>query len=81
MTVPSPKRLRDHPELASLLTLKAQLQLLPAVLATVHTADRDDALADQARSMARVSQTLAAQLRAYIGIVDQGLAQRPKKRD
>lgn len=73
MTAPNHTRLRANPELASLLLLKAQLELLPFVLATVHTPCRADALADQARSMTRVSQTLAAQVRAYIRIIEHGL--------
>lgn len=64
------ERLRAHPELATLITLAAQLDLLPAILAVVHGPKRHDAMSDQARSMSRVSRILADQVRAYVGLVD-----------
>lgn len=70
------RRLRDHPELGCLLGLAAQLELVPDVLAAVHTAESADALSDQARSMARVSRILSDQVRAYVGILEQDLAGR-----
>src|SRR5690606_11362194 len=55
------ERLRAHPELASLLALATQLDLLPTVFAAIHGPKQRDALSDQARSMSRVSRILADQ--------------------
>ena len=64
-------RLRAHPELASLVVLALQLEQLPTVLASIHDAERRDALSDQARSMSRVSRILTDQVRAYVGLVEE----------
>jgi len=74
------RQLRAHPELAALMTLAGQLQMLPVVLAVVHDADQRDALAEQARSMARVSQILADQVRAYIGMIEEEVGRKPVRR-
>jgi len=64
------ERLRAHPELASLITLAAQLDLIPTMFAAIHGPKRHDAMSDQARSMSRVSRILADQVRAYMGLLD-----------
>ena len=61
---------RAHPELALVLALEGHLELLPVVLASVHTSEDSGALSDQARSMARVSRVLADQVRAYVGMLE-----------
>jgi len=71
------RQLRAHPELAALMMLAGQLQLLPVVLATVHAPDQRNALAEQARSMARVSQILGDQVRAYMGMVEAEVGRQP----
>lgn len=65
------ERVRRHPEVAPLICLSSQLELLPIVLAAVHEAERRDASADQARSMARVAKVLANQVRAYLGLIEE----------
>lgn len=70
MTPLTPPRLRAHPELAVLVALAAQLELVEVVFATVHGPPERPALADQARSMTRVSRVLAHQIRAYTDLVD-----------
>jgi len=65
-----------------LASLAGQLEQLPVVLAAVHDADQHDALAEQARSMARVSQVLGDQVRAYVGIIEEeivGIATRRRR--
>ncbi len=62
--------LRDHPELATLVALAAQLELVPKVFAAVHGAEDRGALAEQARSMARVCRVLSDQTRAYVGLIE-----------
>lgn len=64
------ERLRAHPELASLVSLATQLELLPMLFASVHDRARRDAMVDQARSMSRVSRILFRQLQAYIDLVE-----------
>lgn len=63
-------RLRENPELAMLVSLAAQLELLEVVFATVHGGEERSALAEQARSMARVGRVLAHQIRAYTDMTD-----------
>jgi hypothetical protein len=46
-----------------LVSLAAQLELLEVVFATVHGGEERSALAEQARSMARVGRVLAHQIR------------------
>jgi hypothetical protein len=76
---PSVERLRCHPELVVLIGLSSQLELLPTVLGSVHEAEDRRALADQARAMAKVSQVLAAQMRAYIGMVESDVGGKKRK--
>jgi len=64
------EQLRHHPELVALLGLRPLLDVLPQVLAAVHTGGPEGPLRDQARSMVRVSRVLADQLSAYVGIVE-----------
>lgn len=66
------ERLRDHPELVALLGLRPLLEVLPQVLAVVHTGGPEGPLQDQARSMVRVSRILADQVSAYVGLVEVG---------
>lgn len=67
----TPEGLRANPELATLASLTTQLELAEIVLASVHGgAETHGALADQARSMARVSRILSDQLRAYTAMVE-----------
>ncbi|MCB9671888.1 MAG: hypothetical protein H6736_18775 [Alphaproteobacteria bacterium] len=63
-------RLRDNPELAMLVSLAGQLELMEVVFATVHNPDERTAFAEQARSMARVGRVLAHQIRAYADMTE-----------
>lgn len=73
-------QLRTHPELAMLLLLTSQLELLPQVFASVHSPEDRDALAEQARSMARVCKILADQTRAYVGLVESDICEGRRRR-
>lgn len=53
-----------------LVALAAQLELLEVVFATVHVGDDRGALAEQARSMARVGRVLTHQIRAYADMTE-----------
>lgn len=79
MSPPSIERLRRHPELALLIGLSSQLELLPTALGSVHQAEDRRALADQARAMAKVSQILAEQVRAYVGMVESEVGGKRRK--
>jgi len=70
VSAPTPEQLHAHPQLATLLALSAQLDLVPAVLASAHARSDRDARADQARSLGRVSQIMADQIRAYVGLLE-----------
>jgi hypothetical protein len=80
VTRPEVERLRKHPELVSLLGLAGQLDLLPVALAAVHEVEHRGALAEQARSMSRVSQILADQVRAYIGMIEEEIVDKRRCR-
>ena len=71
MTAPTPTReqLREHPQLASLLALGRQLELLEPVLAAVHGDGDPAAPCEQARSLLRVARILQHQLDAYRGLL------------
>lgn len=74
MTAPGPTRdqLREHPQLASLLALSRQLELLEPVLAAVHGDGDPTAPCEQARSMLRVARILQHQVDAYRGLLGLG---------
>lgn len=66
---PTREQLREHPQLASLLALGRQLELLEPVLAAVHSDGDPSAPCEQARSMLRVARILQHQLDAYRGLL------------
>lgn len=72
-TVPTREQLREHPQLASLLALGRQLELMGPVLAAVHGEGDSSAPCEQARSMLRVARILQHQIDAYRGLL--GLAE------
>lgn len=74
MTAPASMRdqLRDHPQLASLLALSRQLELLEPVLAAVHGDGDPSAPCEQARSLLRVARILQHQVDAYRGLLTLG---------
>lgn len=66
---PTREQLRDHPQLASLLALSHQLELLEPVLAAIHGEGDPTAPCEQARSLLRVARILQHQVDAYRGLL------------
>lgn len=80
MTALTEEQLRAHPELATLVSLANQLELVPLLFAAVHHGKRADALVDQARSMARVSRILRQQLVTYTALAELSDEQRNSRK-
>ncbi len=80
MTGLTEAQLRAHPELAMLVSLAGQLELLPTLFASVHDGRRADAMVDQARSMARGSRLLIQQLEAYVALAELGDDEKKRRR-
>lgn len=75
--VPTREQLRDHPQLATLLALSRQIELLEPVLAAIHGDGDPTASCEQARSLLRVARILQHQVDAYRGLL--ALPERPAK--
>ena len=64
MSALTPDQLREHPQLAVLTTLLAQLAVIETMLAAVHGGDTT-ATSDLARSLVRVVRILKMQVESY----------------
>lgn len=69
---PTREQLREHPQLAMLTILAAQLTVVEPVLAAVHREGDTAAPSEQARSMLKVVRILQRQLEAYTGLLALG---------
>jgi len=70
VTPPAPESLRQSPEIATLLALASQLDLVPAVLASIYGKDDRCASADHARGLVRMARILNQQVGTYLELLE-----------